>query len=121
MWHCLDVKNMRKRLTFRAYACLAIYTLVIAWINLCYVASYDTTATRSATGRLHAFWFDSAGIVQVHLLVVGYEYRGSVHTRPMVCLVSCCCSHSDCLSVCLPPCRLSVCTSLFACLSPEHV
>ena len=37
---------MRKRLTFRAYTCLAIYTLVVAWINLCYVATYDAAAIR---------------------------------------------------------------------------
>lgn len=37
---------MRKRLTFRAYMCLAIYTLVVAWINVCYVATYDAVAIR---------------------------------------------------------------------------
>eukprot|EP00903_Cladosiphon_okamuranus_P018201 g16743.t2 len=53
VWHSPDVEHMRKKLKFRTYACLAIYTLVIAWINICYVATYDTPAVRSwvaATG-----------------------------------------------------------------------
>lgn len=46
VWHCPEVESMRKRLTFRAYMCLAIYTLVVAWINVCYVATYDAVAIR---------------------------------------------------------------------------
>lgn len=49
MWHCPDVKDMRKRLRFGAYACLVVYTLVVAWINLCYIASYDAPTIRSGT------------------------------------------------------------------------
>ncbi len=46
VWHGPNVGSMRRVLTLRAYACLAIYTLVIAWINLCYVATYDAEAVR---------------------------------------------------------------------------
>eukprot|EP00752_Nemacystus_decipiens_P006049 g5460.t1 len=53
VWHSPDVEEMRNKLKFRTYACLAIYTLAIAWINICYVATYDTPAIWSwvsATG-----------------------------------------------------------------------
>ena len=42
---------MRKKLKFRTYTCLAIYTIAIAWINICYVATYDTPAIRSVRRR----------------------------------------------------------------------
>jgi len=48
VWHCPNVENMRRKLTLRAYTCLAVYTLAIAWVNLCYVATYDTQAVRWA-------------------------------------------------------------------------
>lgn len=44
VWHSPDVEHMRKKLKFRTYACLAIYTLIIAWVNICYVATFDTPA-----------------------------------------------------------------------------
>lgn len=46
VWYCPKVESMRKRLKFRAYTCLAIYILVVVWINLCYVATYDAAAIR---------------------------------------------------------------------------
>lgn len=46
VWHSPDVEDLRKKLKFRTYACLTIYTLAIAWINICYVATYDTPAIR---------------------------------------------------------------------------
>ncbi|CAM9178731.1 unnamed protein product [Ectocarpus fasciculatus] len=47
VWQCPRVKSMRRQLTFRAYACLVIYTASVAWINLCYVVMYDAPAIRS--------------------------------------------------------------------------
>eukprot|EP00903_Cladosiphon_okamuranus_P005952 g5878.t1 len=47
VWHGPEVGRMREKQRFRAYTCLAVYTLVVAWINLCYVATYDTAAIRS--------------------------------------------------------------------------
>ena len=47
---------MRKQLQVRAYACLIIYSLVIARVNLCYVVTYDSGAIRSALG------VDAAGV-----------------------------------------------------------
>ncbi|CAM9247691.1 unnamed protein product, partial [Ectocarpus sp. 12 AP-2014] len=53
VWRCPRVKSMRKRLTFRAYTCLIVFTASVAWINLCYVVLYDGPAIRNwiaATG-----------------------------------------------------------------------
>ncbi|CAB1100229.1 unnamed protein product [Ectocarpus sp. CCAP 1310/34] len=52
-WQSPHVRSMRKRLTFRAYTCLIVFTASVAWINLCYVALYDGPAIRNwiaATG-----------------------------------------------------------------------
>ena len=41
-WRREDVEVIKKKLNTRAYLFLAIYTIVVVWINLCYVATYDT-------------------------------------------------------------------------------
>lgn len=46
IWHGSDVESIRKRVTIRAYTCLIIYTASVAWINLCYVFTYDAPAIR---------------------------------------------------------------------------
>ncbi|CBJ29754.1 expressed unknown protein [Ectocarpus siliculosus] len=53
VWQCPRVKSMRRRLTFRAYACLIVFTASVAWINLCYVVMYDGPAIRC--GDCHNF------------------------------------------------------------------
>ncbi|CAM9935318.1 unnamed protein product [Scytosiphon promiscuus] len=53
VWHCPEVGKMRQSIRFQASACLVIYTSTVVWINLCYVATYDSAAVRSwltATG-----------------------------------------------------------------------
>lgn len=40
-WHGDGVKDIRRKLNVRAYTFLAIYTVVVVWINLCYVVTYD--------------------------------------------------------------------------------
>ena len=42
IWHRDDVKDIRRKINRRAYMFLATYTLVVVWINLCYVVTYDT-------------------------------------------------------------------------------
>ncbi|CAM9255036.1 unnamed protein product [Ectocarpus sp. 4 AP-2014] len=54
IWHGSAVESIRKRVTFRAYTCLIIYTASVAWINLCYVVTYDAPAIRN--------WIASVGI-----------------------------------------------------------
>lgn len=34
--------GFRKKIDDRAYMFLAVYTLFVVWINLCYVVTYDT-------------------------------------------------------------------------------
>lgn len=41
-WHGDSVKGIRKKINTRAYIFLITYTLVVVWINLCYVVTYDT-------------------------------------------------------------------------------
>lgn len=40
-WHGDGVKGIRRKINQRAYVFLATYTLVVVWINLCYVVTYD--------------------------------------------------------------------------------
>ncbi|CAM9419179.1 unnamed protein product [Pylaiella littoralis] len=44
-WHGDTVVGIRRKINNRAYMFLAAYTLVVAWINLCYVVTYDTPTT----------------------------------------------------------------------------
>lgn len=41
-WHGDGVKDIRRKIHNRAYIFLAIYTMVVVWINLCYVVTYDS-------------------------------------------------------------------------------
>ncbi len=36
------MKDIRRKIHNRAYIFLVIYTMVVVWINLCYVVTYDT-------------------------------------------------------------------------------
>lgn len=40
-WHGDSVKGIRKKINNRAYIFLVTYTLVVLYINLCYVITYD--------------------------------------------------------------------------------
>lgn len=42
IWHGDGVKDIRKKINQRAYMFLAMYTLVVVWINICYVVAFDT-------------------------------------------------------------------------------
>ncbi|CAN0146388.1 unnamed protein product, partial [Pylaiella littoralis] len=44
-WHGGTVVGIRRTINNRAYMFLAAYTLVVVWINLCYVVTYDTPTT----------------------------------------------------------------------------
>lgn len=41
-WQGDAVVDIRSKIKIRAHVLLAWYTLVIVWINLCYVVTYDT-------------------------------------------------------------------------------
>lgn len=45
LWNHDLVREHRRKLTFRAYLCLGVYTMTATWINLCYVFAYDTPTT----------------------------------------------------------------------------
>ena len=42
-WQRDDVEKIKRKLNSRAYLFLAIYTIVVVWINLCYVATYASS------------------------------------------------------------------------------
>ncbi|CAM9646533.1 unnamed protein product [Scytosiphon promiscuus] len=54
VWHCPQVEKIKRSIRFRANACLFVYTLTVVWINLCYVATYDSAAVRS--------WLTASGL-----------------------------------------------------------
>lgn len=74
-WHGDGVMGMRKQINNRAHMFLIAYTLVVVWINLCYVATFDTPTIWYArkSFRIPGFEMLTLALVQPRLSVYRYE------------------------------------------------
>eukprot|EP00903_Cladosiphon_okamuranus_P012876 g12026.t1 len=89
-WHGDSVKSIREKINNRAYVFLITYTLVVVWINLCYVATYDAptiwrwTAATSATVLIDVLLRKPISVLMMSALhTIRDMHAGSPGTKKM--------------------------------------